>query len=379
LARENRRQAFHFCTSGLGMGTAQDDLEALLAQSNGVASPRRGDLFRGQVLSVSPRGLIIDLGMKRDGFAPSDDLNQLPAGEPRPKVGDEVAVMVVDPVDADGNLLVSVSQARESGDWLEAQRHLEQGTVFEAVPSGYNRGGLVVPFGRLRGFVPASHLSDLPRGSDEASRGAYLQRLVGRRMPLRVIEVDPQRQRLVLSERKAVRQWRQEQKARVMDALREGEVRRGMVTSLREFGAFVDIGGADGLIHISEISWKHVEDPAQVLRIGDEVDALVLRLDRQANRIGLSLKRLLPNPWTTVGDTLQPGAVHEGTVTRLSNDGVHAELACGLEGRVSLLGSELPSPGSRLQVRVVEFDAERERLQLALVEGAPAPAESEPA
>lgn len=358
------------------MGTAQDDLEALLAQSNDVASPRRGDLLRGQVLSASPRGLIIDLGMKRDGFAPADDLTQLPTGEPRPKVGDEVAVMVVDPLDEDGNLLVSVSQARESGDWLEAQRHLEQGTVFEAVPSSYNRGGLVVPFGRLRGFVPASHLSDLPRGSDEASRGTYLQRLVGRRLPLRVIEVDPQRQRLVLSERKAVRQWRQEQKARVMDALREGEIRRGMVTSLREFGAFVDIGGADGLIHISEIAWKHIEDPGQVLRIGDEVEALVLRLDRQANRIGLSLKRLQPNPWTTA--LLEPGTVHEGTVTRMSNDGVHAELGCGLEGRLTLLGSDMPSPGSRVQVRVVEFDPERERLQLAMVEGETA-AESAPA
>lgn len=358
------------------MGTAQEDLEALLSGSDDIASPRRGDLFRGQVLSSSARGLIIDLGLKRDGFVPAEDLTQLPAGETRPHVGDEVAVMVVDPLDDDGNLLVSVSQARESGDWLEAQKHLEQGTVFEGVPSGHNRGGLIVPFGHLRGFVPASHLSDLPRGADEASRATYLQRLVGRKMPLRVIEVDPQRQRLVLSERKAVRQWRQEQKARVIDDLREGEVRRGIVTSLREFGAFVDIGGADGLIHISEISWKHVEDPGQVLRIGEEVEALVLRLDRQANRIGLSLKRLLANPWTTAGDTLQPGVVLGGIVTRLSNDGVHAELDCGLEGRVSLLEGELPPPGSRLQVRVVEFDPGRERLQLAMVESAPAEAET---
>jgi small subunit ribosomal protein S1 len=357
----------------MGMGTAQDDLEALLSGSDEIASPRRGDLFRGQVLSVSPRGLIVDLGLKRDGFVAAEDLAQLPTSELRPKVGDEVAVMVVDPLDDDGNLLVSVSQARESGDWLEAQRHLEQGTVFEGTPSGHNRGGLIIPFGRLRGFVPASHLSDLPRGADEASRAAYLQRLVGRKMPLRVIEVDPQRQRLVLSERKAVRQWRQEQKARVIDDLKEGETRRGVVTSLREFGAFVDIGGADGLIHISEISWKHVEDPGQVLHIGQEVEALVLRLDRQANRIGLSLKRLLPNPWMSAGEGLQPGAILEGTVTRLSNDGLHAELECGLEGRVASLDGELPPPGSRLQVRVVEFDPGRERLQLAMVEGAPAP------
>jgi len=353
------------------MGTTQDDLEALLSSSDDIASPRRGDLFRGQVLSSSARGLIIDLGLKRDGFVPSEDLGQLPTGEPKPKVGDQVAVMVINPLDDDGNLVVSVSQARESGDWLEAQRHLEQGTVFEGLPSGHNRGGLIVPFGRLRGFVPASHLSDLPRGADEASRAVYLQRLVGRKVPLRVIEVDPQRQRLVLSERKAVRQWRQEQKARVIDDLREGEVRQGIVTSLREFGAFVDIGGADGLIHISEISWKHIEDPGKVLHIGEEVEALVLRLDRQANRIGLSLKRLQPNPWLSVGEDIQPGAILEGTVTRQSNDGVHAELDCGLEGRVALLNGELPPPGSRLHVRVVEFDPGRERLQLTMIEGEP--------
>ncbi len=184
-------------------------------------------------------------------------------------------------------------------------------------------------------------------------------------MPFKVIEVDPQRRRLVLSERKAIRQWRQDQKARVIDALQEGEVRKGIVTSLREFGAFVDIGGADGLIHISEMSWRRIDDPGQVLRVGQEVEAVVIRLDRQACRIGLSMKRLLPNPWQDVGETLRPGQVIEATVSRIGNEGAYACIEAGLEGL--LRGEEAAMsllPGTRLSARVVLVDPEHERLEL---------------
>ena len=179
--------------------------------------------------------------------------------------------------------------------------------------------------------MPASHLTDLPRGLDEDQRPEYLRQLIGRKMPFKVIEVDPQRQRLVLSERKAIRQWRQDQKARVIYALQEGEVRRGVVTSLREFGAFVDIGGADGLIHISELSWRRVEDPGQVLKMGQEVEAMVIRLDRQANRIGLSLKRLQPMPWQAAAERLRR-AGGRGRRSPGSNGRAYVQLEGGVEG-----------------------------------------------
>lgn len=350
------------------MTDASDNLEMLLDNVDQVAEPQRGDLLRGTLLSNTPQGLIVDLGLKRDGFVPRDDLDRLPDGEFKFKVGDEVAVMVVVPLDRDGNLLVSVSQARESGDWLEAHRLMESDAILEATPTAHNRGGLIVPFGRLRGFVPASHLSELPRGLDEESRTNYLQRLVGRKMPFKVIEVDPQRQRLVLSERKAIRQWRQDQKGRVIKSLTEGEVRSGRVTSLREFGAFVDIGGADGLIHISELSWSRVEDPSEILTIGDEIEAVIIRLDPEANRIGLSLKRMQTNPWQEAVGTISAGMIRDGEVTRVGSSGAYVRDESGLEGLVR--GAEAQAelrPGMRVRVRVVSFDPERERLDLETV------------
>ncbi|MBM3122180.1 MAG: S1 RNA-binding domain-containing protein [Chloroflexi bacterium] len=352
------------------MAEPPDSFAALLAQADSVSMPRRGDLLRGAILSIDSQGAIVDLGLKLDGVIPRADLDRLPA-EIVPKPGDKVAVMVVDPLDDDGNLVVSLAQARESGDWLDAQRLMESDAIVEAVPSGYNRGGLIVTFGRLRGFVPASHLTDLPRGLDEEARVVHLKQMVGRRMPFKVIEVDPQRQRLVLSERKAIRQWRQDQKGRVISELKEGEVRKGVVTSLREFGVFVDIGGADGLIHISELAWQRVEDPGQVVQVGQQVEAVIIRLDRQSNRIGLSLKRLQPNPWQMAAERYPAGSVCRGRVTRQTGSGTYVAFADGVEGVIrSGEGGTAPAHGSEVEVRVVSLDPERERLELELLPAA---------
>jgi small subunit ribosomal protein S1 len=193
--------------------------------------------------------------------------------------------------------------------------------------------------------------------------------MVGQKLPFRVIEVDPRRRRLVFSERKAIRQWRQERKSKMIKQLSEGEIRNGVVTSLREFGAFVDIGGADGLIHISELSWKRVEDPAEVLSVGQEVEVQVILLDHQANRIGLSLKRLLPNPWERAIGRLEIGQVVEGNVSRLAAAGVYIQLEDGPEGLIrSPDGPGSLTPGMNLQVRVSSFEPARERLDLELVD-----------
>ncbi|OGO08659.1 MAG: hypothetical protein A2Z66_04490 [Chloroflexi bacterium RBG_13_66_10] len=342
-----------------------ESLESLLSQSDPVLAPRRGDLLRGRILTVDIEGLIVDLGKKRDGVIPRSDLEGLPPEEANLAAGDEVMVMVVNPEDRDGNLVVSISQARASGDWLRAQRMMEGESILEASPCDHNRGGLIVPFGRLRAFVPASHLTDLPRGLDEEGRLGYLRSLVGRKMPFKVIEVDPQRRRLVLSERKAIRQWRQGQKSRVIDTLREGEVRSGVVTSLREFGAFVDIGGADGLIHISELSWERVEDPGQILQVGQEVEAVVIRLDRQACRIGLSIKRLKPPPWKVLAEAFHLGQVVEGTVREIGAQGVSVGLEGGLDGFLCPNGvDEGLAPGNRIRVRVARIDPVAERIEL---------------
>jgi len=344
-----------------------DDFSTMLDEALDAADPQRGDLLEGIILSMDSYGLIVDVGLKRDGVVPTADLEKLPQGEGSFAVGDSVAVMVVDPVDHDGNMMVSISQARESSDWLTAHRLMDEEEIIELEPMAANRGGLIVPFGRLRGFVPASHLSELPRGLDEESRKDHLKMLVGKPMPFKVIEVDPQRRRLVLSERKAIRQWRMVQKETIIQELKEGEVRSGVVTSLRPFGAFVDIGGADGLIHISELCWNRVESPADVLTVGQKIETQIVKLDKEKNRIGLSLKRLEPNPWENEDLHPEIGDTFEGMVSCIGNNGVYVQLDEGLEGLLRAQeGVMLPGKGMRVKVRVISFEPEREHLDLEL-------------
>src|SRR5690606_33364529 len=184
-----------------------------------------------------------------------------------------------------------------------------------------NRGGLIILFGNVRGFVPASHVSDLPRGLSEDERRSYLSRLVGQPINLKVIEVNRKRRRLVFSQREAQRNSRDARKESLLGELEEGEVRKGVVSGLRDFGAFVDLGGADGLIHISELAWHRVKHPRELLTVGQEVEVYVLRLDHEGRRIGLSLKRLQPNPWTQVDDMYHVGQVIEGTISRVTQFG----------------------------------------------------------
>ena len=351
------------------MTESGEDLASLLSGGDLFPNPERGDLLQGFIIATDPNGLIVDLGMKRDGVIPRSDLDKLPEKDAEVCVGDEVSVMVIDPIDKDGNLLVSVSQARESGDWLEARRKMEDEEVIEASPSSINKGGLIVPFGRLAAFVPASHISNLPRGLNEQERMDALAEMVGKPLPFRIIEVDPQRRRLVFSERKAIRQYRTQQKAEIIQTLKEGEVRSGVVTSLREFGAFVDIGGADGLIHISELSWTRIEDPSKVVQVGQEVDTLVIRLDPESNRIGLSLKRLEDNPWQVNIDKIESGQELEGEVSVITSSGAFIRVSENLEGLMKF--SDGPGnlmPGMKVRVSVTDFDPENERMDLALIE-----------
>ena len=344
------------------------DLDEFLSEGELIAAPERGDLLQGTVIALDHSGLIIDLGLKRDGIVLKADLDKLPDQEIKFGMGDEIAVMVVDPLDHDGNLQVSIAQARESGDWLEARRLLETDEIINAEATDFNRGGLLVPFGRLWGFVPASHLSGIPRGLDDEGRQEHLRRLIGREMPFKIIEVDPQRRRLVFSERKAIRHWRQHKKSQVIETLKEGEVLKGVVTSLREFGAFVDIGGADGLIHISELSWTRVDDPSSIVQIGDEIDTLVIRLDREANRIGLSLKRLESNPWDAIRDRFSEGEIVDGMVSCISSSGVFVKIEDNLEGMLKNIDNpDDLLTGTDVKVRLTSINTEKERIDLELI------------
>jgi small subunit ribosomal protein S1 len=251
---------------------------------------------------------------------------------------------------------------------------MESGELYEGEVAGFNRGGLIVHFGKIRGFVPASQIVGLPRRLREEQRRERLETMIGQKMGLKIIEVDRHRRRLIFSQRRALRAWQEIQRERVITELTEGETRHGQVTSITNFGAFVDLGGADGLIHVSELSWGRVDNPRQVLKVGDEVDVYVLDVDRERKRIALSLKKLQPDPWTIVDDHYRVGELVEGRVTRVLDFGAFVELDLGIEGLLhtsEMIGtpdlppSDIVHPGEKLLVKIIRIESRRRRLALS--------------
>jgi small subunit ribosomal protein S1 len=360
------------------MTDSEPDFRTLLDESEQTPRPQRGQVLSGRVVALDAQGMIVDLGLKRDGVVPRTEIDKLREEGVEFTVDQEVPVVIIEPEDKDGNLRVSVNQGRQQKDWLTAERLMAGGDMWEGAVTGYNRGGLIVQFGDIQAFVPVSHITDLPRGIPENERQSRLAQLVGRPMGFKVIEVDRQRRRLVLSQRNAQKEFREKQKARLLENLAEGQVRTGMVTGLRDFGAFVDLGGADGLIHISELSWRRVKHPSEVLSIGQNVEVEVLKVDREAKRIGLSLKRRHPDPWQRVAERFQPGQTIDGTVTRLAPFGAFVDLGEGIEGLLpsnQIAGRTDVTENSAVRVRVLNVEPERQRVGLALQSVMAPPAE----
>lgn len=350
------------------------ELEELLDQHD-YKSPQVGDIRPGIILSISPQGVIVDLNLKRDGLVPPSDLAKLePEERDALQVNDELFVYVLN-TDKPDSLVVSINLARLNQDWIKAEEMLESGEMVEAEVIGYNKGGAIVPFGRLRGFVPISHIAEMSPGMGDRRRQQRLAQLRGETLPLKVIEVNRRRRRLVLSQREAQKEWDAKQRAVLLESLEEGQTVTGRVSGLRDFGAFVNLGGADGLIHISQLAWHRVEHPREVLKIGDEIEVYVMRIDRESQRISLSRKKILPNPWSTVSDRYQENQLVEGTITRLVDYGAFAEVEPGIEGllHVSQLSrgtvdnvAEVVQEGETHLLRIVNIDKKRQRMGLSL-------------
>jgi len=338
--------------------------------------PQRGDIREGVIVSIEPNEIVVDIGVKRDGIVPPRDLEMLGEEEvAKLSIGDQVPVFVLKPEDAQGNMIVSINIARKQQDWLHAEEMQQSGEIFEAQVIDFNKGGLLVPFGNLRGFIPASQLSNMPRGLSQEQKMERLKGFIGQSLPLKVIEVDRRRRRLILSERAAQRQLRKQLKEKLLKELVEGEVRHGVVSGLADFGAFVDLGGADGLIHVSELSWDRVSHPREVLEVGQEVDVYVLRLDHERKRIGLSLKRLQPDPWHLVDEKYEIDQLVRGVITNIVDFGAFARLEPGIEGLIHIseiaeedVGhpSNVLEPGEEVLVRIISIDSQRRRIGLSM-------------
>lgn len=334
-----------------------------------------GDVMEGQIMHVDRDELLIDIGSKSEGIIPAREFSSLSDDErARMTVGDRVLVFVVQPENQEGQAVLSIDRALAEKSWRRLQEIFEAGDMIDAEVTNYNKGGLLVNLDGVRGFVPASQVTEI-RGGDDGSKQADMARLIGTKLPLKIIEINRHRNRLILSERQAIQEKRDVMKERLIEELHEGETRRGRVTSITDFGAFVDIGGADGLVHLSELSWSRVKHPSEVLTVGDEIDVYVLGINAQEKKIALSIKRTQPEPWSRVAAIYEVGQLVMGTVTQLANFGAFARIEDGIEGliHVSELSEQrighprqVVSEGQDLILRIIRIDPARRRMGLSL-------------
>ena len=334
-----------------------------------------GDVMEGIVMHKDREELLVDIGSKAEGIVPAKEYSSLSDGEKDElQVGDTILVFVVQPENQEGHPVVSIDRARQEKSWRRLQERHEANDVIEAEVTNYNKGGLLVNLDGVRGFVPASQVTEI-RGGDESSKQADMARLIGTSLPLKVIEINRHRNRLILSERQAVQERRDAMKEKLIEELTEGEVRKGRVSSICDFGAFVDIGGADGLVHLSELSWSRVRHPSEVLKVGEEVEVYVLGINAEEKKIALSIKRTQPEPWSRVATSYEVGQLVKGTVTQLANFGAFARIEDGIEGliHVSELAEEriqhpkqVVEEGEELILRIIRIDPQRRRMGLSL-------------
>lgn len=333
---------------------------------------RRGDIVEGQVMAADEDGVLVSVGYKSEGFVPAREARSLGSSPANHyQVGDPIRVYVLETSSGEGQVLLSVDRARAASAWSEIERLEQSGGAVSGRIVGHNRGGAVVDVGGVQGFVPLSQLA-LAHGVDHDTA---LSARVGEEVTLKVLEINRRRNRVVLSERGALREQREELKTQLLDELQEGDRRHGRITGISSFGAFVDIGGADGLVHLSELSWTPVDRVEEVVRVGDEVDVEILRIDREHRRIALSLRRLQPTPWETAADKFAVGQLVTGTITKLADFGAFARADDTIEGLIHISElaemhirhpKEVVNIGDTMTLRVVSLDPERRRLGLSL-------------
>jgi small subunit ribosomal protein S1 len=332
-----------------------------------------GDVVTGKVVRIDKDEVLVDIGYKSEGVIPQNELSIRRSIDPAEEVslGEEVDALVLTKEDQDGRLVLSKKRARFERAWRRIEAAAESGEPVEGMVIEVVKGGLIIDLG-VRGFLPAS-LVDIRRVQN-------LDEFMGQKIECKVIELNRSRNNVVLSRRAVLEEERKEARQQILDRLQRGEVVTGTISNIVDFGAFVDLDGIDGLIHISELSWGHVNHPSEVLSIGDEVSVKVLDIDRDRQRISLGLKQTQEDPWERVVRTYNVGDVLEGKVTKVVSFGAFVEIMEGVEGLVHISElaqhhvenpREVVEPGDEVKVKILEIDDERRRLSLSLkrVEG----------
>ena len=355
-----------------------ESMEMLLAQEGvELDVPKRGEIRTGMIASINNGQMLVSIGTKSEGIISSREYEQITDEDKESfKVGGDISVYIVNPEDKHGNLILSFLRAREAVNWEQVEELEKSKEIVSSKVAGYNKGGLLVKIGELNGFVPASQLSFSRRarmkGNTPEQRWGEMY---GEDIDIRVIEVDRNRRRLILSERAASSETREAVKEKIIEQLVIGADYEGRVTSLASFGAFVNINGADGLVHLSEISWDRIKDPSEVLEVGQTVTVKVISVQKERKRIGLSLRQLQPDPWADKAKQYEVGQMVPCKITRLTSFGAFAEIEPHFEGLVHISElsdrrvehpKEVLSEGDEVNLRVIKIEPEEHRIGLSL-------------
>ena len=369
--------------------------ELLTEQSTEIRSLKHGDVVEGNVVRIDKDEILVDIGAKSEGVISNRELYGRNAeSQPELNIGDVVLVYVLQPESPEGHAVLSLRRAGLERKWRAMQEQLDAGVIIEAPVIDHNKGGLIVDCG-IRGFVPISQIVDFPRRpQNEQPRDAAqeiaekLQPYVGRKLRLKILEVNRKANRLILSEKVALYEERREKRDELFSSLQVGQKVTGTVRSIAPFGVFVDLGGIDGLVHKSELSWNKVNNPEAGYRVGEEVEAEVIDINHERGRISLSIRRLQPDPWHSTVADLKVGDLIDGTVTKIVNFGAFVRVRDGLEGLIhisELSHARVAHPGDvvhegqTLKLKIISLDQERHRLGLSLKQAEEAPARPEPA
>ena len=369
-------------------------MEELLNEQEGeIRSLKHGDVVEGTVVRIDKDEMLVDIGAKSEGVVSNRELyGRNTETQPQLSIGDVVLVYVLQPESNEGHAVLSLRRAGLERKWRSMQEQLDAGVIIEAPVIDHNKGGLIVDCG-IRGFVPISQIVDFPRRpQNEQPRDAAqeiaekLQPYVGRKLRLKILEVNRKANRLILSEKVALYEERREKRDELFSSLQVGQHVKGSVRSIAPFGVFVDLGGIDGLVHKSELSWNKVNNPESGYHVGEEVEAEVIDINHERGRISLSIRRLQPDPWNSTVADLKVGDIIEGTVTKIVNFGAFVRVREGLEGLIHI--SELSHQrvahpgdvvheGQTIKLKVISLDSERHRLGLSLKQAEEAPARAE--
>ncbi|MEG3582328.1 MAG: S1 RNA-binding domain-containing protein [Chloroflexota bacterium] len=353
---------------------SQSLMEKLLEQGFPIKTLRRGEIIDGSIIESSEKGLLLDVGQKSEGVVLSREMKTL---DPKSlSIGSELIVYVMNPETSEGTILLSVDRAKGEQGWRVLERAMEDDRNMDGDVIAINKGGAVVESEGIQGFIPLSQLVGESRDLYMSDNEETKQSLVGMKLEFKITELNRRRNRAIFSERAALEAMKLKLKAKKINELTVGEIVEGKVLGTSSFGVFVDIDGADGLVHISELSWDTVVDPENFVSVGELIKVKVINIEKETLRIALSKKRLEPEPWETLGQTIALGDIHKGRITKITNFGAFARIEGGLEGLVhisEISESEIEDPGQvlsegeELDLKIIRIDHEKRRLALSVL------------